>query len=175
MDETAKAIEEFQAAGGVIQSLEPSENRLYTAKEYWDRRWKEKETEIRSEETKCRECVKAWLWSVRRKSKRNRRVIPLWCYFKGEGTRCKSHRNKARIAARMRKLRMSIPAWGNRRKIDQIYATAQEMGMEVDHIIPLKGKTVWGLHVENNLRIITSPANKKKGNKILRELFESTG
>lgn len=37
---------------------------------------------------------------------------------------------------------------------------------EVDHIIPINGKTMCGLHVPSNLRVITQEENRRKGNRL---------
>jgi len=37
-------------------------------------------------------------------------------------------------------------------------------GFEVDHIVPVKGKNVCGLHVLDNLQVIPRTENRKKGN-----------
>lgn len=63
------------------------------------------------------------------------------------------------------------PAWADDWKILQFYIMAQKLtklhGVQfaVDHVIPLQGKLVSGLHVENNLQIITFSENSKKNNK----------
>ena len=80
----------------------------------------------------------------------------------------KNNRGKVRemsAAHRARKLK-ATPKWANMKKIRDIYLNCPK-GFEVDHIIPLKGKTVSGLHVENNLQYLTKSENCSKGNKIL--------
>ena len=66
-----------------------------------------------------------------------------------------------RRAAKMQR----IPPWADRTKIRAIYKQAKEQGLTVDHIIPLRGKLVSGLHVENNLQLMPGKLNSSKGNK----------
>lgn len=65
----------------------------------------------------------------------------------------------------------ATPAWASKEAIEKIYAEAaritRETGIEhqVDHIIPIRGRDVVGLHVEYNLQVITAIENKRKGNR----------
>lgn len=58
----------------------------------------------------------------------------------------------------------AMPAWANLEAIAAIYASAKP-GEHVDHIVPLAGRNVCGLHVENNLHVILARDNIKKSNR----------
>lgn len=71
--------------------------------------------------------------------------------------------NAKRRAAKL----MAIPSWADMKEISKIYKDAQRLsGMHVDHIVPLQSKLVCGLHVSNNLQIISAIENSKKSNYI---------
>lgn len=67
----------------------------------------------------------------------------------------------------------ATPAWANQEKIKAFYTVAKfftdlsggYVQHHVDHIVPLRGKNVCGLHVENNLQVLMAQDNLKKGNK----------
>ena len=60
----------------------------------------------------------------------------------------------------------AIPKWSDLNKIKEIYKNCPK-GYHVDHIIPLQGKNVCGLHIENNLQYLTAEQNIAKGNKLI--------
>lgn len=76
-------------------------------------------------------------------------------------------------ANRRARLKSATPKWVDFDKIYEIYQKCAEIssvtGIEyhVDHIIPLQGKNVCGLHVDYNLQILSWEENIKKSNKLL--------
>ncbi len=80
----------------------------------------------------------------------------------------------AKIAyySRMRRL----PPWADKDAIADVYRHAKELraiGVDchVDHIVPLRGKTVSGLHTHNNLRVVLASENLKKNAKLIEGLL----
>ena len=84
----------------------------------------------------------------------------------------KAH-HAAHQSIRCRRLICARPPWADIAAIDAIYLEAQRKGMHVDHIIPLKGKIVSGLHVANNLQLLTPRENSRKHNKFSPEAYHA--
>jgi len=62
------------------------------------------------------------------------------------------------------KLKQATPWWQNKESLIDFYFNCPK-GCHVDHIVPLQGKNVCGLHVVQNLQYLTAKDNIIKGNK----------
>lgn len=56
------------------------------------------------------------------------------------------------------------PKWRDKDKIGAIERAAKRLGMTIEHVIPLRGEKVSGLHVHNNLAIVWQDDNFAKSN-----------
>lgn len=75
------------------------------------------------------------------------------------------HKRREATIRYRNKLKKHKPAWANDNKISEIYKEARKLGVHVDHVIPLRGKKVCGLHVETNLQLLLPKKNLSKGAK----------
>ena len=83
----------------------------------------------------------------------------------------KNNRDKHNFkeAKRRAQQKKATPQWLTDKHWDQIksiYAGCPK-GSHVDHIVPLQGRDVRGLHVPWNLQILTAADNIAKGNKVI--------
>ena len=139
---TAACAECCAAAALKWQAANPGEVR------YRDRKWTKNNQEK----------VRAWRKALPRHSlDKNRRRA-------GEWQKNNSGRVNARNAKRRALKSQATPPWANQSLIGAIYERAHDLGLHVDHVIPLRHKLVCGLDVPFNLPLVTGGAKKKKGN-----------
>jgi hypothetical protein len=91
----------------------------------------------------------------------------------------KPQKAAAEMARQAKKLQ-ATPPWLTKedlKQIDAIYVFAKEttslagFDCSVDHIVPLRGKEVCGLHVPWNLRVVSRSYNSKKHNNLDNAIF----
>jgi hypothetical protein len=89
--------------------------------------------------------------------------------------RANPEKRRAIYDERVALLTRATPGWVDWDAIEQVYQESSRLTADtgvlhhVDHVIPLKGKTVCGLHVHNNLRAVPADVNRRKANKLLED------
>lgn len=126
----------------------------------------------------CLECVllrnKKW-----RESEHGTNYLRIYCNnyrkVKAKEPEYQAKRTAHQVRRECNKLN-ATPAWADLKAIEKFYIQAknreQDFGIKyhVDHVVPLLGDTVCGLHVEYNLQLLPAVDNIKKGNKLWDQL-----
>jgi len=79
----------------------------------------------------------------------------------------------AHAALRRARVKQQTPPWADLAACQAFYDIAARVTrctgipFDVDHIIPLSGDGVCGLHIPTNLRVIPKKANQRKSNRII--------
>lgn len=87
-------------------------------------------------------------------------------YSKASLEWCKRYPERSNaLSARKRAAKLQrTPPWADAKAIQEVYAQASAQGLVVDHVYPLQGKLVSGLHVHTNLQLLTAVENGRKYN-----------
>lgn len=156
-------------------SMSKEEQREYNRKYYLKNREKAK-AEARANYYENRAQIRAKQREYREANKEQVRAVnQLWMQANKDRLQAyhseyREH-NKARKyvsnAQRRAQEKRATPAWADPFEMECVYKLRmayQAIGLDVhvDHIVPLNGKTVCGLHTPDNLRIISAEENLRK-------------
>lgn len=111
------------------------------------------------------ERLKAYQATDDQKTKSNARHAAWRSTLKGRGIM------NSILKARKANVKRATPKWASADAIQLFYILSEERQAEtgvkhhVDHIVPIKGRLVCGLHVQTNLQVIPWRDNLSKGNR----------
>lgn len=122
----------------------------------------------------CKMCLKAFkkskeynllLRECRANQLKLNRHWPKHIYFTGDFSVCNTHaiQRKGSSQQHAAKREKRLVAWAELSKIKKFYEQCPH-GYEVDHVIPLNGRLVSGLHVIKNLQYLPKKENRAKSN-----------
>lgn len=104
----------------------------------------------------------------------NRELLRLKAHEWKQNNPAKRKQNRMRYKGNVKQ---ATPSWSDFALMDIVYkeakALTQSTGIQhdVDHIVPLKGRTVCGLHCEANLQVLTHSDNLSKLNIIWPDMW----
>lgn len=118
-------------------------------------------------EPHCKSCHSAYRTAHYRKDPSREQIV-------AREWRQRNHAAKAADTAGYRaKKRKAMPPWADASAIKRFYEAAAYLTKisgepwHVDHVVPLRGRLVSGLHVQTNLQLLPGRENQRKGNRLV--------
>ena len=169
-----KNLEEFYRHGASKDGRRPDCKECRSViqkKRYYDKQ-KEILDSIKDPEVRARRAASARRWRARNPEKvkeqnqvqyeKNRAGILAYQSAWRRANKCKVNEYKANRRA---KELQATPPWADRSAIQAVFDSCPE-GYHVDHVIPLQGDNVCGLHIAENLKSIPAKENLRKSNRL---------
>lgn len=111
-------------------------------------------------------------WAAYQQAWRERNAGSVAGYHKDSGYAAQGKwrtANRDKVCEIHARRRAARPSWADDALIKDIYTYARIMrahgvACEVDHIVPLNGRNVRGFHSHDNLQVLSTTANRQKGN-----------
>lgn len=133
----------------------------------WRDEWRELNTEVERESSRVR--MMTWAQSNKEEARNRAGAWRARNLEKARGqarerTRKNPGPGRANAAARRAHKIRATPSWADQKKIYAFYESCPE-GYHVDHVVPLRGRNVCGLHVIDNLQYLPAAENLSKGNR----------
>lgn len=97
-----------------------------------------------------------------------KRISPLENTPEREAQRCRDKSNRRATRAKQARIIDEFTAFvtSEAHELRKLRNNSTDIEWHVDHIIPLKGKQICGLHIWSNLAVIPKTQNLSKGNKL---------
>lgn len=145
-----------------------NESKYFNRQKYCSKNCKNKASDKRRSKNQNRiDCRRKIDLKYRNKNLQARRLN----YTKWSKTEKGKILRRVSTSTRNKRIKLQTPKWADIDAIKKIYLKCKLMNLEqniyqVDHIYPLNGENICGLHIAENLQIITAKENFSKGNKM---------
>jgi hypothetical protein len=84
------------------------------------------------------------------------------------------HYYQMKCAERRLKIKQQTPDWPTRKNIPLVYLASKRLNLEVDHVVPINSKFVCGLHVWENLQLLSRSENARKLNVLWPDMCDTS-
>lgn len=121
----------------------------------------------------CKDCLKIYSAKRRKiKAAEIKAYLKIW-YLENKERHLKlakqwkknnPHVIRWQSACTSKRIRKNTPKWVDRKTLREFYYNCPK-DLQVDHVVPLNGKIVSGLHVLWNLQYLSLTENRRKGNR----------
>lgn len=133
-----------------------NKEKVYESSKKSAKKWRENNPDLAKERT--RQSNARWVANPANKAKK-KQITNEWVATHPEWRSEKTRQRRKMV-------RQATPLWADHELIELVYAEAKHRGLTVDHCVPIQSTVVCGLHVHNNLQLMSVEDNSRKAKTI---------